>query len=149
MSRPPEVVVHHDADVLAAAVAARLLTRLVDVQSTGRVPSVVLTGGGIARDVHRAVADSPARSAVDWARLDVWWGDERFVPAADDERNEAQARADLLDRAAAGPRPGARRSPPATGRSVPTSRRPRPTTATSWPPRPAPRTTATCPSSTC
>jgi len=97
VSRPPEVVVHRDADVLAAAVAARLLTRLVDVQSSGRVPSVVLTGGSIARHVHRAVRDSPARGAVDWARLDVWWGDERFVSAADPERNEAQARADLLD----------------------------------------------------
>ena len=131
MSRPPEVVVHRDADVLAAAVAARLITRLVDVQSTGRVPSVVLTGGGIAR--HGAPArsrDSPARDAVDWRRLDVWWGDERFVPAGDPERNETQARAALLDHAAARPRPGAPDAPPATGRSATTPRPPRPPTPT-------------------
>jgi 6-phosphogluconolactonase len=97
MTHPPEVVVHHDGDVLAAAVAARLLTRLVDAQSSGRVPSVVLTGGGIARKVSGAIRSSPARSAVDWSRLDVWWGDERYVPADDGERNEAQARSDLLD----------------------------------------------------
>ena len=30
--------------------------------------------------------------------VDVWWGDERFVPADSDERNEKQARAALLDR---------------------------------------------------
>ncbi len=97
MSGQRTVVVHRDPEVVAAAVAARLLTRLVDVQQTGRVPSIILTGGGIARSVHRAVRDTPARAAVDWRRLDVWWGDERFVPAGDAERNEAQAREDLLD----------------------------------------------------
>jgi 6-phosphogluconolactonase len=91
------VLRHRDPDVLAAAVAARLLTRLVDVQAEGRVPSVVLTGGTVARIVHRAVRDSGAREAVDWSRVDLWWGDERFVAADDPERNEAQARADLLD----------------------------------------------------
>jgi 6-phosphogluconolactonase len=30
--------------------------------------------------------------------VDVWWGDERFVEADDDERNELQARRALLDR---------------------------------------------------
>ena len=29
--------------------------------------------------------------------MDVWWGDERFLPAGDPERNETQARAALLD----------------------------------------------------
>ncbi|MDQ1626253.1 MAG: hypothetical protein QOJ49_1751, partial [Actinomycetota bacterium] len=39
----PTVMVHRDADELAAAVAARLITRLVDVQASGSVPSLVLT----------------------------------------------------------------------------------------------------------
>jgi len=91
------VLRHPDAGVLAAAVAARLLTTLVDVQAGGGVPSVVLTGGTVARVLHRAVRDSAARDAVDWSRVDFWWGDERFVAADDSERNEAQARADLLD----------------------------------------------------
>jgi 6-phosphogluconolactonase len=34
---------------------------------------------------------------VDWSRLDVWWGDERFLAAGDPERNDTQARAALLD----------------------------------------------------
>jgi 6-phosphogluconolactonase len=45
----------------------------------------------------RAVADSPARDAVDWSAVDVWWGDERFLPAGDPERNETGARSALLD----------------------------------------------------
>ncbi len=94
---PPVVVVSHDAEVLAAAVAARLLTRLVDAQAARGTVSVVLTGGGLGIAVLEQVRMSPARAAVDWRRVDVWWGDERFVPADDPQRNELQARRALLD----------------------------------------------------
>jgi 6-phosphogluconolactonase len=43
------------------------------------------------------LAAAPARDAVDWRHLDIWWGDERFRPAGDPERNEAVARSVLLD----------------------------------------------------
>ena len=93
----PTVLVHRDQQELAAAVAARLITRLVDVQSARGTASLVLTGGGIARLTLQAVASSEARGAVDWRRLDVWWGDERFLPGGDPERNETLAREALLD----------------------------------------------------
>ncbi len=92
-----EVVIHATPDLLAEAVAARLITRIVDAQAARGSASVVLTGGGMGGAVQRAVASSPARDAVDWDQLDVWWGDERFLPAGDPERNETQARAALLD----------------------------------------------------
>ncbi|MEU7754756.1 6-phosphogluconolactonase [Micromonospora sp. NPDC049101] len=91
------VAVHADADLLAQAVAARLLVKLLDAQADRGAASVVLTGGRIAAAVYRAVATLPARDAVDWSRVDVWWGDERFLPAGDPDRNETQARAALLD----------------------------------------------------
>ena len=93
----PTVVVVRDAAVLAEAVAARLLTRLVDAQALRGRASVVLTGGGVGIAALEAVRRSPARSAVDWRQVDVWWGDERFLPADDPERNERQAREALLD----------------------------------------------------
>ena len=93
----PTILTHHTADLLAQAVAARLITRLVDVQSAGRVPSWVLTGGTIAHRIHQAVASSPAHTAVDWRRVELWWGDERFVVRDSPDRNEWQTRRDLLD----------------------------------------------------
>jgi 6-phosphogluconolactonase len=93
----PGVLVHRDAGLLADAAAARLVTRLVDAQSARGAAAVVLTGGGIGTAVLRSLHDSAARDAIDWGRLDVWWGDERFVPAGDAERNETGARAALLD----------------------------------------------------
>lgn len=92
-----EIVMHSSTEMLAATTAARLVTRLVDLQSAGRVPSVALTGGGVGIGTLRQVAATPARDAVDWRRVDFFWGDERFVPRDDDERNEKQARQALLD----------------------------------------------------
>jgi 6-phosphogluconolactonase len=92
----PEVLVHHGSSLLAKAVAARLVTKLVDVQAaTGRA-SLVLTGGGIGTAVLAELAAAPARDAVDWRRLDIWWGDERFLPTGDPERNETGAQQALL-----------------------------------------------------
>ncbi|GAA2155032.1 6-phosphogluconolactonase [Actinomadura napierensis] len=94
---PPTVLVHRDQDLLAEAAAARLVTRIVDAQAARGSASVVLTGGGVGTAVLAALAVTGARDAVDWRRLDVWWGDERFLPTGDPERNETGARAALLD----------------------------------------------------
>ncbi len=97
MSAPPEVIVHRDAALLAKAVAARVITRLVDAQASKGSASLVLTGGGIGVAALRAVRESPAVEAVDWHRLDIWWGDDRFVDRGSDDRNEKAAREALLD----------------------------------------------------
>lgn len=96
-STAPAVLVTPDADALEHAVAARFVTRLADVQSGHEVARVVLTGGRVASAMYRAVAQSAARSAVDWRRVEFWWGDERFLPAGDPERNETQVREALLN----------------------------------------------------
>jgi 6-phosphogluconolactonase len=85
-----------DADRLAAQVAADVVGILAGVQAAGRDPALVLTGGTVARKVHAALAGFP--EAVDWARVDLWWGDERYVPADDPERNSGQAWEDMLSR---------------------------------------------------
>ncbi|GAA0569775.1 6-phosphogluconolactonase [Paractinoplanes ferrugineus] len=91
------VVVVPDADVLAATVASRLIAKIVDAQADRGTASVVLTGGRIAKKVLETVKDAPEAAAIDWSQVDLWWGDERFLPAGDAERNETQARAALLD----------------------------------------------------
>jgi len=93
----PEVVVHAAPALLAAAVAARLVTRVVDAQASRGSASVVLTGGGTGIAVLRELRAAPARDAIDWGRVDLYWGDERYLPAGHHERNETQAREALLD----------------------------------------------------
>src|SRR6266542_1340415 len=93
----PQVLIHRDAGLLARAAAARLVTRLVDISAARGHASLVLTGGGIGTRLLAELAAAPARDAVDWRHLDIWWGDERFVSTGDPERNETGARSALLD----------------------------------------------------
>ncbi|WP_055543930.1 6-phosphogluconolactonase [Streptomyces kanamyceticus] len=82
---------------MARAAAARLITKIVDAQSARGYASVVLTGGRNGNGLLAALSSAPARDAIDWSRLDLWWGDERFLPDGDPERNYTQAREALLD----------------------------------------------------
>ena len=88
---------------MAETVARAFLDLLVRVQAEGRDPHVVLTGGSTAAAVHTRVADLAAGAAVNWARVHFWWGDERFVPAEDSERNAVQAHSAMLSHLAVDP----------------------------------------------
>ena len=92
---PPDVTVRPDAASLARAVAEESVARLAAAQATHGSASVVLTGGGIGTAVLEQVA--ALGDGIDWSAVDVWWGDERFVPEDDDDRNEKAARRVLLD----------------------------------------------------
>jgi 6-phosphogluconolactonase len=93
----PLVEVHPDSAALATAVAGELLSRLADAQEAGHEPHIALTGGSIAEALHRELARLTPGSEVDWTRVVVWFGDERFVPADDADRNAGQARRAFLD----------------------------------------------------
>jgi 6-phosphogluconolactonase len=97
------VHVHPDAAQLARAVAGELAARVAAAIAATGTASVVLTGGGIGTKVLAELAAVPARDVIDWSRLDIWWGDERFVPSGDPERNETGARSALLDHVAVDP----------------------------------------------
>ncbi len=98
-----DVVVLADPELMAAAAAARLITALADAQAARGHAHAVLTGGSSGGAVLAAVAASPARDSVDWSAVDLWWGDERFLPAGDPDRNDTQARGFLLDALALDP----------------------------------------------
>ncbi len=93
----PRIEVQQDAAALATAVAGELLSRLADAQVAGQVPQIGLTGGGIAEAVHREVARLSTGFEVDWSRVVVWWGDERFVARDSGDRNARDARVAFLD----------------------------------------------------
>jgi len=38
-------------------------------------------------EIVRSLAHEPARAAVDWSKVHVWWGDERYLPSGHPERN--------------------------------------------------------------
>lgn len=94
-SGSPEILLHAGPDEVAEALAARLMARLTEIQRDFQTPQIALTGGRIATRAYQRLGDEGPNSAVDWSRVELWWGDERFVPADDPDRNAKQA-LDLL-----------------------------------------------------
>ena len=50
-----EILVHGGADDVAEALAARLMSRLVELQRDARTPQVALTGGRIATQAYQRI----------------------------------------------------------------------------------------------
>ena len=74
-------IVPHVPQAFAALVAATAPT------------SIALSGGSTARECYELLATAD----VDWGRVDVWFGDERWLPVHDPESNEGMARVTFLD----------------------------------------------------
>src|SRR3954469_8931930 len=97
MSNERRVLVHADKQALAGSVAARFITKMIDVLEEQELAHVCLTGGTMGSAVLEAIASSPARDSVDWSRIHFWWSDEGYLPRGDTQRNETRSRAALLD----------------------------------------------------
>ena len=93
------LIVYPDPRLLAQAVAARTLLTLNEVLGTpGRDRAdIAVTGGTDGTAILESMASSALLDIVDWSRVHVWWGYERFVAADSDERNDRAARAALFD----------------------------------------------------
>lgn len=97
MTNERRVLVHPDKQALAGSVAARFITKTVDILHESGEATILLTGGSVGIAVLAAINESSARDTVEWSKVSFWWGDERWLPRQDTERNELQARQALLD----------------------------------------------------
>lgn len=87
-----------DDPAAVAQEAARRFTALAGeaVQARGRF-AVALSGGSTPRSLFALLADEPYRDRVPWDRVEVFWGDERWVPPTHPDSNYRLAREALLD----------------------------------------------------
>lgn len=97
MTGERRVLVYPDAQSLATSVAARFLATVSELLEKKQMLDVCLTGGSIGIAVLAAVGPNPAHQSIDWTRVHFWWGDERYLPRGDADRNDTQAHAALLD----------------------------------------------------
>ncbi|MDY3125447.1 6-phosphogluconolactonase [Bifidobacterium mongoliense] len=93
-------VVYPHTHTIAEAGAQRILLAILDGLN-GRPEAewfdLALTGGSDTLKALQYMADNPLADAIDWSRVRIWWADERFVAADDDDRNAFEARRLLLD----------------------------------------------------
>lgn len=93
----PEVEIVATAADLARRTADDTVRTLAAALDARGAAHLVITGGGILEQVLSAIADTATRDAIDWSRVHVWWGDERYVAADSDERNDRPALRLLFD----------------------------------------------------
>lgn len=91
MPAQPELIVQPTAASLAEDVAVRAMSTLARAQQRRGRAALALTAGSIMEQVWSAIATTPSRDSVDWSRVDVFWADERYVPAASADRNDGPA----------------------------------------------------------
>lgn len=96
MTNERRVLVHSDKQSLGASVAARFITKLIDVLDEQERADIAVSGGSVTTLVLAAIAHSPAQANVDWSRVHVWWVDERWVASSDAERNDVGAHEDFF-----------------------------------------------------
>ena len=89
------VETYPDTPALVAAAGDRLVEAITAAIAARGKALIVLTGGGTGIGLLEHVRAHDG--GVDWSKVHLFWGDERFVPADDDERNEKQAREALID----------------------------------------------------
>jgi 6-phosphogluconolactonase len=86
-----------DSDEAIGTEAARIVVDALSAAIDARgVAHIALTGGTSAVPLYRRLAASPARDSIDWGKVHLWWGDERFVPIDHPESNAGLAYRVLL-----------------------------------------------------
>ena len=65
------------------------------IKTRGRF-RVALSGGSTPRPVYQALATTVFSGRVDWDHVEIFWGDERYVPSDDRESNYRMAAEALL-----------------------------------------------------
>ena len=89
-----------DPEELADEAARRISDALARaVERRGRA-DIALTGGSSAGPLYTRLAAPPLRDRVDWSRVHLWWGDERYVPSDHPDSNARLAYTSLLSMAA-------------------------------------------------
>lgn len=94
---PREVIHLTDETAVCEAAAQMVLLRTLKLLNTQSRVDLAVTGGSDGIEMLRRIGLSPLIDSIDWSRVHFWWGDERFVPANDPDRNALQAHHALLD----------------------------------------------------
>ena len=94
---PGSVHVFADAEAVSQAAAVEFVRCAREAVSARGRFRAALSGGSTPRRMYQLLAAPPHRDQIDWAKTDLFWGDERAVPPDDKESNFRMTREALLD----------------------------------------------------
>lgn len=91
----PNIHIYDSLEALSDAAAQATVARFT-AAPTDQPFALVLSGGSTPKTYHRLLATT-YRDAIDWSRVHLFWGDERYVPHADPASNYRMAKETLID----------------------------------------------------
>ena len=92
----PDLRVCADLADMSRRAAETVVGTVNDAIQTVGTCSIVLSGGATPRTLYHLLA-SEFRAEIPWANVQVFWGDERYVPPEDSRSNYRMAKEALLD----------------------------------------------------
>jgi 6-phosphogluconolactonase len=91
------VVVYPDAATLAHAAAETVRSLAIGAVHDRGCAALALSGGSTPKAMGARLAAEPFRSDIPWGSLQVFWGDERWVPLVSPDSNAGEAKRGYLD----------------------------------------------------
>ena len=89
-------VFHSDAELIKAAADTIVSIAKDAIAERGRFV-ISLSGGHTPEHLYTALSKPPYVDQMPWKKVFVFWGDERYVPADDEQNNANMAKRTLLD----------------------------------------------------
>ncbi len=93
----PEIAIRPDPESCARTAANLIATVLADAAQERERAHWATTGGSTPAPIYRDLALPPLRDRVPWELVELWWGDERFVPSDHPLSNAKIALDDLFE----------------------------------------------------
>lgn len=93
------VIVVPDSDELARMAAETLITVSAEAAGESRQAMVALSGGSTPKKMGDLLATPEYSERMHWDALQIFWGDERWVPLSDPESNAGEAMRGFLSEA--------------------------------------------------
>ena len=94
----PEIVVLPEPRALAEAAAQKFISLATEAISRQDYFTVALSGGSTPQRMYMLLGEPVFFAHIDWAKVHLFWGDERCVPADHPDSNYHLTRLALLDR---------------------------------------------------
>lgn len=94
----PEIKVLPDTAEIAYQAAERIVDAAARAAAEGRRFSVALAGGSTPKALYELLATKAYQARIDWANVEVFFGDERTVPPDHKDSNYRMAREALLSK---------------------------------------------------
>lgn len=87
--------IYEQKELLADAIAQWICKDVQRVLQSQKQYTWALSGGSTPKSLYQLLSTDKYKNEIDWSRMQIFWGDERYVPFSDD-RNNAKSAFDLM-----------------------------------------------------